>query len=304
MDMTSSDPIPSEALITAAVSGDLEVTHFDQTARVAKAAQDLLTAISDFLRKLGVDLPSQPQLPTPLPHDLTVSQHAFVTTVRDIAKQYKLLDLAPELGRKRKFDDLEPPTDNQAAKPVRLEPGLVQMTGSKSEVTEKIDTFIQTKRGKIDESNRQEFTKPRFEDTTCARIDAADLNRTIQMKLNVVHNVSGPLERSTHRDASSNGVTTRKGDSGVPFGVEERLKNVQRHLNVEFVSATPLPIYTRLKALEDRLIQLEEYSPAWAAFHFDQPNRETSDNSVLREPPPVTVVTADAEGRVVSSVVP
>ena len=70
------------------------------------------------------------------------------------------------------------------------------------------------------------------------------------------------------------------------------------------VSPTPLSVYTRLKALEDRLIQLEEYSPAWAAFHFDQPNRETWNNPVLRDPPPVTVVTGDAEGRVVGSAVP
>ncbi|TPX68932.1 hypothetical protein SpCBS45565_g02814 [Spizellomyces sp. 'palustris'] len=196
--------------------------------------------------------------------------------------------------------------DERDAKAARLDPELVQIRADKAEMDKRIQNFIETKRAQINASNRKEFLKPKAaEEGTCARVDAAQLNRTVQMKLDVVHNQSGPLERSTHRDPAGKRPAKYDDTSSRPLdGIEERIKNVQEHLNVEFVSRTPLDAYQRIKALEDRLQQLEADYPAWAAFFFNQPNRQSHEHPVLQMPPPLTVVTRTATGDLHASVVP
>lgn len=56
------------------------------------------------------------------------------------------------------------------------------------------------------------------------------------MKLDVVHNESGPLERSTKTDRGGKGKGVGVGGAGSAgwSGMEERVKNIQEHLNVEF----------------------------------------------------------------------
>ncbi|KAI9090460.1 hypothetical protein DFS34DRAFT_585165, partial [Phlyctochytrium arcticum] len=108
---------------------------------------------------------------------------------------------------------------------------------------------------------------------SCARVDAVQINRVVQMKLDVVHNFSGPLDRSTSANHSNpNSEATRQLD--VQDGLEERIQNLQKHINVDFATPSPLTAIQRVKALEDRLIQLEEAFPMWAAFHFSQPRSD------------------------------
>ena len=57
----------------------------------------------------------------------------------------------------------------------------------------------------------------------CARTHPAKINRNIQMRQNVIHNQSGPLERSTT-------FKVRKLDTS---GVEDRLVNLETQLNLQ-----------------------------------------------------------------------
>ncbi|KAI8818572.1 uncharacterized protein EV422DRAFT_172464 [Fimicolochytrium jonesii] len=206
---------------------------------------------------------------------------------------------------KRKLAEAGHPEGPEPEKFRRVDPLSILIKDDKAEMNRKIETFINNKRAQIDASNQREFLqRENPEDAnSSARTDAAQLNRTVQMKLDVVHNQSGPLERSTHRNHPVGGGTTES-QSSVPLqGLKERIRNVQEHLNVTFLSSTPLDPFTRIKALEDKIIDLETNFPAWSAFHFNQPNSESKDD-VLRNPPPETVITRTSAGALHTSVVP
>ncbi|KAJ3150711.1 hypothetical protein HDU86_006328 [Geranomyces michiganensis] len=199
-----------------------------------------------------------------------------------------------------------------------LPPALVQLKTKKAGVDKKIEAFITAKRAQIDASNQREFLRPRRspEDANCARVDAVQLNRTVQMKLDIAHNESGPLERSTTRAAEAGPEEERGRQRGNALsvtacancafldGIEERLGNIQEHLNVSFVSRNRVDVFTRIKALEDKIVQLEEDHPAWAAFYFKQPNRDQDTDQALQRDPPQTVVTIDGAGKVHTAIIP
>jgi hypothetical protein len=175
-----------------------------------------------------------------------------------------------------------------------------------------LKALIASKRAAINASNQVEFTTGAG---LSARTDARDLSRDIQMKLDVVINESGPLQRSTRVPAqtASGGVQDQDqghgracppatlGPSPGPApgpnpGVEERLANLGAHLSVHFSSPLPIPVWRRLKALEDRLIQLEREYPPWAAFHFHQPARTDPVDGPLSLPPPTTRIVCSEQG--------
>ena len=91
---------------------------------------------------------------------------------------------------------------------------------SPPQMKSKVNAFIQESKSNTNKSNQMEFTQLN-EQEDCARTNAADINRNIQMKLNVVHNESGPLDRST------------TGLVKVSEGIEERIKNMEDHLNLQ-----------------------------------------------------------------------
>ncbi|TPX59999.1 hypothetical protein PhCBS80983_g02056 [Powellomyces hirtus] len=248
---------------------------------------------TDFLDSLILKIP-RPN------YETDAESEAFAAGIEAFRKAF---EAAPTPG-KRSLDTAE----ESSRKFRKLDPSLVHINLTKSEVDAKIATFIDIKRAQINASNKREFLRPKQseQDSACARVDAAQLNRTVQMKLDVVHNKSGPLERSTQRDGEGSAASapTDHPTSLHLEGIEERISNVQEHLNVSFVSRTPLDAFTRIKALEDKIIQLEEDHPAWAAFHFNQPNREQNENLSLRSDPPQTVVTYTSTGEVHTSVIP
>ncbi|KAI8912326.1 hypothetical protein DFJ77DRAFT_441346 [Powellomyces hirtus] len=245
---------------------------------------------TDFLDSLILKIP-RPN------YETDAESEAFAAGIEAFRKAF---EAAPTPG-KRSLDTAE----ESSRKFRKLDPSLVHINLTKSEVPlfylwpvaedRTFTALIDIKRAQINASNKREFLRPKQseQDSACARVDAAQLNRTVQMKLDVVHNKSGPLERSTQRDGEGSAASapTDHPTSLHLEGIEERISNVQEHLNVSFVSRTPLDAFTRIKALEDKIIQLEEDHPAWAAFHFNQPNREQNENLSLRSDPPQTVVT-------------
>jgi hypothetical protein len=158
----------------------------------------------------------------------------------------------------------------------QLDPEQVQIRSNKAEVERRIAVLVQRKRAEIDQSNQLEFTSfakqgAAAQDMTSARTDPADLNRTIQMRLDVVDNGDGPLSRLVAAPSRAGSGRHIKCD-----GVEERLSNIEQHLNVQYATPIPLDIYERLKVLEEKIMRLERDHPTWAAIHFQQPGRTVS----------------------------
>jgi len=66
----------------------------------------------------------------------------------------------------------------------------------------------------------------------CARSNAKKIDRNVQMKKDVVRNLEGPLERSTHKfhfqpEKSQIGEVQH-------WGIQERLKDIESHLHLNY----------------------------------------------------------------------
>ncbi|KAL2915677.1 hypothetical protein HK105_204862 [Polyrhizophydium stewartii] len=92
--------------------------------------------------------------------------------------------------------------------------------------------FIQHQQRMIDQSNRDEFTVGAAKRAGAARIDAKELDLGTRMQLNVAHNTSGPLERSTVvADASSlPKQSLTKADAEA--GLVQRVRGLESHLGL------------------------------------------------------------------------
>ncbi|KAI8899992.1 hypothetical protein BC833DRAFT_583592 [Globomyces pollinis-pini] len=120
--------------------------------------------------------------------------------------------------------------------------------------------FLKRKRLDINQSNSLEFTTQNH----CARTNPAPLNRKIQMKKNIIHNISNDLDRSTFQ----------KFDNTKQMVHDERIINLESHLNLPI--AKPVAISERIKRIEDRLIEIESQFPTFAAFYFDQESKNSN----------------------------
>ncbi|KAI8387415.1 hypothetical protein BD560DRAFT_382419 [Blakeslea trispora] len=171
----------------------------------------------------------------------------------------------------------------------RLHSEQVQIRATSSEVEQRINQFIQAKRNELDESNRTEFLSrhdPSADDVTCARTDAREINRNIQMKFDVVNNEDGPLARSL-QSTKQTMVTDQLSEADM----NERLQNLQDHLHVKIDTAAepPFTVHERIQILENTLMDIERQHPKWAAVHLNQPNR------AFPPPPPITYITRPKE---------
>ncbi|KAI9506110.1 hypothetical protein GGI25_003780 [Coemansia spiralis] len=170
---------------------------------------------------------------------------------------------------------------------------VVQSICGKEGTAQNIDGFISKQRKEIDDNNRQEFLiSETGRDSTCARVDANGASKGIQIQLSAVSNnnnnnsnSSSALERSTTLNEclshKQHGLLSES--ASLPLsGLDERVDNLCDHLNVRFVPDVK-SIYSRVSALEDRIMTLEKEFPPWSAEHFNQPGRR------YLQSPPVTI---------------
>lgn len=188
------------------------------------------------------------------------------------------------LIRKRKHSETNEEEEQERIK--RMESEQVQIRATAKEVDQRVNTFIQGKRNELDESNRTEFLNrinPSAEDVTCARTDAREINRNIQMKFDIVNNEDGPLARSTITVGNKH-TENHTATAADPI---ERINNMEQHLNIrlDHNAKPPFSIFERVKILENTLMEIEREHPRWAAVHFNQPNR------TFPPPPPITYIT-------------
>lgn len=191
-------------------------------------------------------------------------------------------------NKKRKRESEE---EEEEERMRQLDSEQVQIRATRQEIQQRINSFIQAKQNEVDASNRTEFLNradPTSTDITCARADAREINRNIQMKFDIVNNEDGPLARSRLQEASSSSTTSAvTTDPSNQQLHKERVQNIEQHLNVVFDpnADPPFSVPERLRILEDRLMAIEREHPKWAAVHFQQPHR------AYPPPPPAVAIT-------------
>ncbi|KAG1870242.1 hypothetical protein DFJ58DRAFT_765256 [Suillus subalutaceus] len=164
---------------------------------------------------------------------------------------------------------------------------------SQTSITRSISQFLAQNRARNDASNRTEFLESLAQkrrrlnldpDSTepipsCARTDAKHLDRDVQMKYDIAKNEDGPLRRTMKGVAGDKGWQKEllalhdDAEGEQQPATDQRVKNIEEHLAVRYVPAPPRTLMSRLRLLEDHLMQLEKDYPPWAALHFNQPNR-------------------------------
>ncbi|BFZ62778.1 hypothetical protein YB2330_003888 [Saitoella coloradoensis] len=228
-------------------------------------------ALISFCEELGLQ-----ETLAGLERDLTLfspAQEQLVTgKVLDLSEKLMLFDT--ELS-KHDYEALEEEAVNAVAK-------------AKADMK----ALIREKRKQIDESNQNEYLRKRRavadptnqdEDESAARTSAIQIDRSIQMQYDLIRYASGPLERSTF---IGSGTTIRHDAKAallpqtpapkayLESAHNERITNIEQHLNITYTPRPPATLEGRIGAVEKHILRLERDHPPWAALHFRQPGRE------------------------------
>ncbi|XP_053330742.1 MAP3K12-binding inhibitory protein 1 [Spea bombifrons] len=147
------------------------------------------------------------------------------------------------------------------------DPAVVQIKAKKAEIDRRILAFIERKQAEINENNVREFCNviDCNQENSCARTDAVFTpypGLKSHIKVSRVVNMYGPQtrsENSTRSDQRSNPLHHECTNQAV----EERLKNMECHLQLQKGGPVPKDIYQRIKRLEDRILALEGISPEY-----------------------------------------
>ncbi|KAK3783411.1 hypothetical protein RRG08_033672 [Elysia crispata] len=136
---------------------------------------------------------------------------------------------------------------------------------NEEEVQRRIEAFITNKRNEIDEQNIREFINPFTSEpgSGSARTEAVYLHREGEkshISLKRVDNTDGPQTRLASDFNEAHCSSRLPVDRERAEAVEERLANMEYHLNME---SDGCGIFERLKALEKRIIFLESLSPEY-----------------------------------------
>ena len=150
-------------------------------------------------------------------------------------------------------------SSNQERPFIEIDPDLVQVKASKGELERRIAAFTSRKRALLDSSNCLEFCG-----TGGAARVAAVLGRSRGSK--------GHLRKST-ADNSSHGLSSATPCKQMKLelnvtplkapttAIDRRISELEERVFFREGQHVPLPVYTRLKQLEDRVLELEGLSP-------------------------------------------
>ncbi|XJO74722.1 hypothetical protein BDV3_005500 [Batrachochytrium dendrobatidis] len=137
---------------------------------------------------------------------------------------------------------------------------------SSLELEAEMASFLKSQQEFVNTSNKDEFLVSKK--TGAARVDALKIDRETQMKRNVVHNFAGPLERSTLGQSAENMNMADLDASRISTAMNERIGLLETHLGL--CTGPSAETSQRLKRLEDRICQIEDCFPSFAAFKFNQ----------------------------------
>ncbi|KAJ1665906.1 hypothetical protein IW140_002832 [Coemansia sp. RSA 1813] len=228
------------------------------------------TELRQCLRTLKIETTTYPFIPS----DAMLKDH-----LRCLSSGIQ--SLLEKIAREEPSDEVQ----SEGAGTKAIQQDIAQSVTSKEEAVRRIDAFIEVQRKEIDSNNRQEFlVSAEGRETTCARTDANGGNQGVKIHLDASqsNNSNSALERSVALHKSSPAEREAPPQNLSLGGLNERVENICDHLHVRFAPATE-NIYSRVAALEDRIMMLESEFPPWSAEHFHQPDRR------YLQKPPITV---------------
>ncbi|XP_070181303.1 MAP3K12-binding inhibitory protein 1-like isoform X2 [Littorina saxatilis] len=171
------------------------------------------------------------------------------------------------------------PEKKEVEQKMSIDQSLIQIHASKAEVERRIAAFIASKRSDVNDLNKRQFCfglPNSDEENSCARVDSvfvSHVGSSSRLRVTRVFNTHGPqtqyhytghIARMTH---SANGEQANT----VEQSLEERLSNAEHHLKVGKDSKADM--FSRLKALEERILFLEGLSPEYFQDGVPQPKR-------------------------------
>lgn len=154
----------------------------------------------------------------------------------------------------------------------KLDPSVVQITASKEQLSKRISAFMLHAQNAVNEQNVKEFCHTGVESPAsgCARTDARYKPRashSSHMQVKRAANAEGPQLQITSQGMWKSpmrvGASHRSAPHTVPQPINERLLNLEAHLDSNDGSSRSSDIYARLKNLEDRLLLIEGTSPEY-----------------------------------------
>ncbi|KAM4665046.1 MAP3K12-binding inhibitory protein 1 isoform 1-T1 [Discoglossus pictus] len=145
-----------------------------------------------------------------------------------------------------------------------INPAVVQIKARKAEIDRRILAFIERKQAEINENNVREFCNviDCNQENSCARTDAVFTpypGFKSHIKVSRVVNTYGPQTRNDGTGSRANPLPRDCGNQAV----EERLQNMECHLQLQTGGPVPKDIYQRIKKLEEKILELEGISPEY-----------------------------------------
>lgn len=154
----------------------------------------------------------------------------------------------------------------------KLDPLVVQITASKEQLSKRISAFMLHAQNAVNEQNVKEFCHAESPASGCARTDARYKPRashSSHMQVKKAANAEGPQLQITSqgmwKSTMRTGAPHRLVPQTLPQPINERLVNLESHLNSNDGPSRSSDIYARLKNLEDRLLLIEGTSPEYLA---------------------------------------
>ncbi|XP_002741759.1 MAP3K12-binding inhibitory protein 1-like [Saccoglossus kowalevskii] len=185
----------------------------------------------------------------------------------------------------------------------KIDSSLVQINASKNEIERRISAFMERKQLEVNDNNKREFCGviDLTEEDSCARTDAIFKARSggkSHVKVSRVVNSYGPQTRmaiSPVKIRPHNPASSFKNTAKTTEGVEERLHNMEKHLKLETGQPVPKDFYSRIKRLEDKILQLEGLSPEYfsAASTSYKRHRTESEHKDRRERQDMSIADID-----------
>ncbi|XP_071079101.1 MAP3K12-binding inhibitory protein 1-like [Haliotis cracherodii] len=192
-------------------------------------------------------------------------------------------------------------TDVLSVNVTTISPLNVQIKASRAEVERRMCAFIEKKQSEVNQQNNREFCsviRPETEvESSCARTDAVFVPRAgckSHIKISRVVNPYGPQTRLSPEGLRHRLDVNLKSQS---CGLDERIKNVEAHLNLPSTDGSKLDVYNRLKALEDRILFLEGLSPEYFQ-NVPGPKRQKVEAPAMEKDPLQDMSLQDIDDRI------
>lgn len=164
---------------------------------------------------------------------------------------------------------------------IEITKSLQQIRADESEIKRRINCFINRKREEINNYNKQDFIKDDAvamndeNESTCARVNCVAYrakDSKSHLKVHRVINEYGPQTTNYKNalDKLMENTPQIKSDPDaiavIPINIQERLTNIESHLNIPTNRSIIKSIFDRIKIVENKILYLEALSPEYTHF--------------------------------------